>query len=114
MKKELHELKSKQIHLVIDIWTTKNNVSAVMGVKAQFVTLNWKLKQFVLGFIDFPEYHTAVNIRTRLEIFLQKFGLNLSEVCFVTVLFTSHEGSRNKFLLICALWLLIDRHRYLR
>ena len=54
--------------MIMDIWSTRSNQS-VIGFKVQLIR-NWKLVQLVLGFEDFPESHTAINIRKKLNALL--------------------------------------------
>lgn len=69
----------KSINILLDIWSTRKQ-EAVLGIQAKIIK-NWKLKTVLLGFLDFPEAHTADNIRRKVENHLSKqYEINLSEV----------------------------------
>ena len=78
-KKELQGIKSQFINLMLDIWSTGRQES-VLGLQAQFIT-NGILKTVVLGFLAFPETHTADNLRAKVEKHLQEeYDIILQEV----------------------------------
>lgn len=78
MRKQILNLPKGSLHLIMDIWTSKQKMS-VIGIKAQFLQ-GWKMKQLVLGFRHFSESHTAVNIRELLDTFLDELGMKPDDV----------------------------------
>jgi hypothetical protein len=78
MKLELATMKPKCIHIITDIWSSRQKQS-VIGVKAQFIK-DWKMKQLVLGFKHFPESHSAANIKSMVIEILSIYDLSLSKV----------------------------------
>ena len=54
------------VALTTDIWTSMAT-EAYMTVAAHYIDPNWKLQNFVLETLLFPERHTAVNIAEKLK-----------------------------------------------
>jgi len=71
-------LPPKSCHLMIDIWTSRQN-EPVLGIKVQFIE-NWEMKQMTLGFQYFPEAHTGENVKKIMEEFMVKLNFSLSKV----------------------------------
>ena len=63
--KTLRQLPDKSLHLAIDIWTSSAGL-AILGVKCQYITEDWEMKSHVIEFKEFPETHTAHNIRNKM------------------------------------------------
>lgn len=78
-KKLLQSMPKKSVHLIVDIWTSRQQQS-VFGVKVQLIH-NWELKNFILGFRHFPTSHTGVNIKDKIVTLLsEQYQLSLSQV----------------------------------
>ena len=52
--------------LTTDIWTSMAT-ETYMTVTAHYIDPNWKLQNFVLETLSFPERHTGVNIAQKLK-----------------------------------------------
>jgi len=82
LQRTLRGLEDKSIHLIIDMWTSKQNL-AVIGITAQYIC-DWKIVKSVIGFKQFDKSHTGVNIKTVLDSYiLETLKLRLSQVNIV-------------------------------
>ena len=64
-KKRLED-EAPSMALTTDIWTSMAT-EAYMTVTAHCIDPNWKLQNFVLETLSFPERHTGVNIAQKLK-----------------------------------------------
>jgi len=72
--KLLRKVYLSSCHTIIDIWTTRRNMS-VLGIKAQFVDCNWTLCNRLLSFRCFDVAHNELNIRRDIMTSLKDFLL---------------------------------------
>lgn len=77
-KAELKDIESKSVNVILDIWSTRMQES-VLGVQVQYAK-DWKVKLLTLGFLSFPEVHTGVNLKRKVEEHLALFGISIDEV----------------------------------
>lgn len=75
LKGLLKQIEPKTLHLMIDIWSSRRNVS-VLGVQIRFIK-NWQLHTCVVGFKQFDGKHDADSIRNKVQELLEN-ELNLS------------------------------------
>ncbi|CAG7734859.1 unnamed protein product, partial [Allacma fusca] len=62
VRKAVSELDPQTLHLMLDMWTDREK-NSVMGIKAQFISKNWKINNLVLGFRHFTSHHDSIAIR---------------------------------------------------
>ena len=73
LKKRLED-EAPCMALTTDIWTSMAT-EAYMTVTAHYIDPNWKLQNFVLGTLSFPERHTGVNIAQKLKEVGERWGI---------------------------------------
>ena len=74
--------------LTMDIWTSMAT-EAYMTVTAHYIDPNWKLQNFLLETLLFPERHTGVNIAQKLNEVGERWRI-ISKVIIV-----SHDQASN-------------------
>ena len=70
----LKKLGPKQLHIALDLWTSKSNKS-VLGIKAYFIDKDWNLKCKILGFKHFTYSKTGHNLRQFIKAELTSLGI---------------------------------------
>jgi hypothetical protein len=81
LKLMLQKLDKGQLHLVIDMWTSRRNF-AVIGITAQYIK-DGKMMKSVVCFKHFDDSHTAKNIQDMLEYLIKdkkELGLQPTQV----------------------------------
>ena len=82
------EDEAPSVALTMDIWTSMAT-EAYMTVTAPYLDPNWKLQNFVLETLSFPERHTGVNIAQKLKEVGERWRI-ISKVIIV-----SHDQASN-------------------
>ena len=57
-------------HLILDMWSDRQKL-AVLGIKMQFITTDWELKNVTVAFRHFTTEHTSDEIRKAFDAVLK-------------------------------------------
>ena len=75
IKLELNNISTK-IALTTDIWSSKYNNAAFLGITMHYINNDWEVKRCLLDFIPIEGSHTGALILNNLAEILQEFNIS--------------------------------------
>ncbi|CAG7722947.1 unnamed protein product, partial [Allacma fusca] len=83
LKKVFRSIENRCLHVMLDLWTDRQKQS-ILGIKVQFITKDWKIQNYTIGFRHFTQRHDAPCIRRVFDSVLHDtYGIKPENVGFI-------------------------------